>query len=125
MSNLSRRTFLTVAVFGFGGLLYEARSGIVTGRGDEHLLDLASTLDSDAVRSVGEAYLAVHPEGADRATLLRSLGRRLNADRQLTIQERYGRAVKDDFQNGRIVSVKGWMLSETEALLYALVHTTH
>ena len=85
---------------------------------------LAHINDLDAARILGWSYLAKHPAEADQRHLLdRVLGTGLtpwsnpNASalrRHLALQQR------QDFQNGATVTVDGWILSRTEARLYAL-----
>jgi len=83
--------------------------------------------DRAAARAVGVEVLALEPKRArteelvarvvrDRAPQLRELAR--------TDPQRLGEALRaqhrDDFAQGRVVVVRGWVLSETEAALLAL-----
>ncbi len=75
-------------------------------------------------RILGRAYLSGRPDEADPATLARLICgpageqvRRLDAsDLRLAVSER----VRRDFHEGRTVVLHGWILSVTEARLYAL-----
>jgi hypothetical protein len=79
----------------------------------------------DCARAVGNAYLSVRPNEESRSLLERTLlwpkndTSRYQDQRQLftTLMTR----VRTDFEFGRVVIVDGWMLSETEARLCALV----
>jgi hypothetical protein len=77
--------------------------------------------------AIGEAYLDQRrpPEPASRiaADIMRALpnGRAtLRAVGDDELRELLSRRIQADFGEGRVVSVRGWMLSETEANLYAL-----
>lgn len=71
--------------------------------------------DRRAARALGRAYLAEHPEEAGR---LRALLAR-NAT-PLGAGELRAR-IRRDFEEVRLVRVRGWLLSRTEARLCALV----
>jgi hypothetical protein len=72
---------------------------------------------------VGRAYLAIAPDEADPAILLRLLGA---DDPNLSVldTEALRRIIRDrqrnDFAEGRTIMVRGWILSRTEVRLCAL-----
>jgi hypothetical protein len=89
---------------------------------------LASLLDDKTVREIGSAYrLRVSDEAAQDklvAALLASVGGNQNqsnseADRARLAQQ-LNKVVRDDFANGQIITIKGWVLSQTEARQCAL-----
>ena len=78
-----------------------------------------------AARAIGRAYLAEEPGEADRAVLVAALSPVCPSGRvaDLSVGElraRMQRARCDDFEAGRIVSLRGWILARSEAGLGAL-----
>jgi hypothetical protein len=79
--------------------------------------------ERESARRIGKAYLAVKPEEADLERLIALLCPR-REDRQCPPREQLRRllAVRhDDFCDGRIVRLQGWIIPATEARLCALV----
>ena len=81
--------------------------------------------------AVGRAYLADHPDEADRDRLAAQLGAGLRCQdcdpaRSDTARLRAGlaRQLRADFGQSRVVRVDGWVLSLTEARLCALAALT-
>ncbi len=131
--NRSRRQFLGVILQGLGAFLLLGRW-----RSAERLLrsgadrwDVAIERSFGSTRStrrIGEEYLRNMPAERDRARLVDlvlpseprhrlafEVGDRVR--RRRLIQEK----IRKDFREGRIVRVRGWILSRTEARLYALL----
>ena len=81
-----------------------------------------------AAAAVGRAYLAIRPGEAD-PQVVRDLmqkhatlqGDALGGCGNLRLQALYRRAVRHDFETGRIVEIDGWVLAETEARACAIV----
>ncbi|NEX23258.1 hypothetical protein G3480_23665 [Thiorhodococcus mannitoliphagus] len=86
----------------------------------EPLLDVVSNRAAAAV--LGRAYLVAHPEEADLARLRTLLQERLRTDvsDEASILVRIERQLRNDYIRGDLVEVDGWLLSLTEARLYAL-----
>jgi hypothetical protein len=114
---IDRRTFLATAAVGVA----------VTLRGTPHALGLApdpnafadlellGALGPAEVRAIGRAYRVLVPAEDDRSALERAL----RAERRatwLTSED----AVRADFAGGRVIAVRGWLLSRTEARRCAL-----
>jgi hypothetical protein len=87
---------------------------------------LSAVGQSESHRVVGRAYLASLPAAPDVADLLSEIlpkdptaeASRLESPGEL---RRYlQRRIEDDFDRGRIVRVRGWVLADTEARLAAL-----
>ena len=76
---------------------------------------------------IGKAYLIARPAEADRDGLARSITAALEssvpggAGRTYAVRPAVSERVRADFAAGRIVRVDGWLLSETEGRLCALV----
>jgi hypothetical protein len=114
---IDRRTFLATA----------AVSVAVTLRGTPHALGLAPDPDAfanlellgalgpDEVREIGRAYRALVPAEDGRGALERALRPERRAT-WLTSED----AVHADFAAGRVIAVRGWLLSRTEARRCAL-----
>ena len=73
-------------------------------------------------RRLGELYLEDHPEERSRERLLQLLG----VDRPSWLRPNHQRvsliaqAVQQDYDNDRVVLLDGWVLSTSEARIYAL-----
>lgn len=113
---LNRRRFLQVGALGVA-------AAIVQTCREQHdrALDqpsLISTLGADRVRELGAHYRAQTPTentaAALRAAINNNRGSRL-------LRRSIDDAVHEDFANGRIVLVDGWVLSITEARQAALL----
>ncbi len=88
---------------------------------------LAAFRHPDSAAAVGRAYLAGHPQDADTGCLVETISKHLHCrgcDPAQTSRADLRRAishqVRDDFAQGRVVQVDGWVLSATEAQLCGL-----
>jgi hypothetical protein len=84
------------------------------------------------VSQVGKAYLVVQPSESSMDRLISEIERAALDDyrgfdppstHELGLA--LANAVRQDFQCGRIVNVRGWRLSQTEARVCALAHLAH
>lgn len=73
--------------------------------------------DLDSARQIGRAYLEQAPAEARRDRLVASLQAVLPPTAS---REQLQRRLRQDFAEGRIVNVHGWVLSHTEARLCGL-----
>ena len=98
----------------------------------DHLARQLTTLvpHPESARLIGAAYLAAKPQEADVMTLIKLLcsdlnGSGLNGRPQspprAQLRGQLAARRSDDFSEGRIVRVKGWIIANTEARLCALV----
>jgi hypothetical protein len=83
--------------------------------------------DKDSARAVGREYLRIAPVEADtlKLTELICAGRperyaELSYASTVKLRRMLLHQQREDFDKGRIVNVKGWILSQTEARLCAL-----
>ena len=83
--------------------------------------------DRDSARGVGREYLRIAPVEADalKLTELICAGRperyaELSHASMVKVRRMLLHQQREDFDQGRIVNVKGWILSQTEARLCAL-----
>jgi len=119
---LSRRRFLlgtlasALAVSGCKGI----RPWMARGERPDWLAAVCS--DCQAAAGLGRAYLAVHPEEADRALLDKAIARALapQEDPTQTLFQRLDRRVRSEYARDDTLPVERWILSRTEARLYAL-----
>lgn len=87
------------------------------------------TGDKNAVAKLGQAYLAVHHEEQDSERLMNLIDQALGNlvdladtrhDDPMHIARVLKQCVRKDYQNDDVISLQGWVLSRTEARLYAL-----
>jgi hypothetical protein len=116
----SRRTLLAVVATLFAGaaawLLLPWRGSLPLRR-DALLAPFADPL---AVSEVGSRVLAAVPRWRDARLLRQDLAPELRFGEE-GFAARLVERVRDDFAEGRVEIVDGWVLSETEAKLYALI----
>ena len=117
---LDRRQFLTVAAS-------SVAIGITTATRVRHHHDsdsepdalahpeLLAALGPDAVREIGEAYRRLVPAESNRTSLETALRAELRAARSSNEDP-----IRADFAAGRVIVVRNWMLSHTEARQCAL-----
>lgn len=93
---------------------------------------LAAFRHPESAAAIGRAYLAGHPQDADPDTLvenvtagLRCRGCDPEAAGRADLRQAIAREVRDDFAQGRVVNVDGWVLSATEARLCGLAALVH
>ncbi len=106
---VTRRVFLKrgLGVIGGAGLIGCLETG---GAGAE---DLASRFrDLRGAEEIGRAYLETRPQEADPAVLTRLL----EPERGWPALEA---RIRSDYRESRVIRLKGWPLSITEARLYA------
>jgi hypothetical protein len=123
---LGRRRFL-VGALRFAAVVFVAPASIALVV-DRALLELS---EEDALRSLvrhpaaaarlGRAYLRLHPDEATPARLVRHLLGELASVSPEIAGRRIAQGIAADFDAGRVTRVQGWILSRTEARLFALV----
>jgi len=114
---ISRRGFLVTCLVTAGGAcLYLLLSDTsAPGGTKEILVKLSGNFrDLTSVRLVGEEYLKQVPEENDLDRLLELLGPELSSGA-------LRRDVKEDYRHSRLVKLKGWLISISEARIYAVV----
>lgn len=125
---MTRRELMRLLVLAAGAPLWLTTRTVAAaqpeGRAAARPLDWipAGLGESRSAGLLGREYLATVPWEADREVLRRLLPR---LDHREAAGDAPGeplrRWVRDDFDAGRVVSVRGWLLSRTEARLCALV----
>ena len=115
---LDRRQFLSAAAGSAALTFMEGRRVEHDATSDLHALarpELLGALGANAVREIGEAYRALVPAESDRASLETALRADLRAARSSSEDP-----VRADFAAGRVIVVRDWVLSRTEARQCAL-----
>ena len=115
---LDRRQFLSAAAAG-AALSLAGKTSLDGGSAsDTRELahpELLLALSPAAVREIGEAYRVLVPGESDRASLETALRAELHAARSSNEDP-----VRADFAAGRVIIVRDWVLSRTEARQCAL-----
>ena len=115
---LDRRQFLSATAAG-AALTFASKLGVDHGSPldapDLAHPELLVALTSEAIREIGEAYRALVRAESDRASLETALRAELRAARTSNEDP-----VRADFAAGRVIVVRDWVLSRTEARQCAL-----
>lgn len=116
---LDRRRFLSAAAAGaaltlIGATRAEHAAVVVDERALAHP-ELLVALGPETVSEIGESYRALVPAEDDAKTLEGALRAELRAIRWSNEDP-----VRADFEAGRVIVVRGWLLSRTEARQCAL-----
>ena len=120
MSNaFSRRRFLLAALASALAASGCRMTGDLT-TARRPLPDWLSGLDLDpaAAARLGQVYLAAYPEENDAQGLLDALVQAVGGGETFAALDR---AVRAEYARGEFVQVNGWILSRSEARLYALI----
>jgi hypothetical protein len=118
LTMLDRRQFLSTAAAGGTWLLASKGGNAHEPSADAHKLahpELLAALGPATVREIGEAYRALVPTESDRTSLESALRAELHA--AVTSNED---PIRADFAAGRVIVVRDWILSVTEARQCAL-----
>lgn len=128
--HLSRRGFLAAFLSSVAWtVVYADRvfSAGVDRRATESLGGMLGDIfaDKESARVLGFEYLAGHPAERNAALLVQEVFRRNRCrppslQGKLRTRREVRRQISDDFEAERVVRVRGWILSQTEARLCAL-----
>jgi hypothetical protein len=122
---LTRRRLL-IAAAGFLGTVAAGPSAIVQlierlAPADAAALLRGLITDREGAAQLGRTYLDAHPSEASRAALVRQLADPIAPTSAERAARGVGKRIREDYAIGHTVVVEGWVLSRTEARLYALV----
>ena len=124
---MTRRQFMatTVAIIMCPAWASEERT---TELGTIPLWLMRAVADPESASRLGGVYLAAHPSEHDATSLAEAIGRTLDTFQPLPGTDSPGAGfelldsvVREEYSHGEVVLVDGWLLSRTEARLYALV----
>jgi len=123
---MKRKKFIQLSAFAAAAisfpLLHSCNSSV-----DERVLSqpvfLSRLFDKNTIKDVGKAYLQKTPVENDNDKLVRLLAGNsstANSIDEKTIHEYLDKKIEQDFETGKTVLVKGWVLAVTEARQCAL-----
>ena len=115
---LDRRQLLILAAL-VSCRLAAPRVGAALPNATTELADLVRAIDTAALRSVGQKYLAQKPEENHLAWLEQTLTTRDGERLEVALDQ----AIRADFREGRMVRLDQWFLSVTECRVCALLST--
>lgn len=95
------------------------RPSLMEAGADDALARFTRNLDLKGVEILGRAYLNLHPDEANLEALLERILTGSQGDEDLNSYIRS--LVRDDYELGRVLSLDGWRLSETEGRVLAAV----
>ena len=135
MKNMARRDFFVSLAAMLAGMM-QPTIGLAAGQlSGSQVAGLMHILVPDiaAAGRLGWAYLTAHPAERDFRRLanrvlgplrLASKAEAIDSTPESVLIARARRVVADDYVAGRVVCIDGWVLSITEARLYALAALT-
>jgi hypothetical protein len=90
------------------------------------LMRFSESVNLKAAARLGEDYLALRPNEANVETLLQALFNGSSSEREDTgdLQAFLSGKAREDFAAGRVVNLKDWHVSETEARIFAAIALT-
>jgi hypothetical protein len=117
-----------LALFGLSGMGVNASASIYTKKGSDRLNSIVNAFHNhDSARIIGAKYLQHWPSEQDIDLLVSEVPSPPAGAEQLTDtgEVDYWQVITNnrvnDFENGRIAAIDGWLLSRTEARLCAIV----
>ena len=135
ISHCTRRTFLLSALLSVTAGGFGARRDALASSGPEPCVAppwLWKTIaDRKSAARLGRAYVDAHPEYHHCSALLAQVERTLTQQglsATVRANEEHTAStlrslLRKEYANGEVVAVAGWILSKTEAHLYALVYS--
>ena len=128
----TRRSFLRVLCLISGALISLRQSSMLVARDDSPSFDPLSLKlvdffsEKGSARRIGLEYIRLAPAEADSRTLTKLICSGWNDDQIASANKEKVSVLlrnqqRGDFERGRILKLDGWVLSETEARLCALV----
>ena len=131
MNNIARRDFFVSLAAMLAGVMLPSLGPAEGQVPNSQPGDLLNILVSDiaAAGRLGRSYLTAHPGELDLHRLVEDVLRPLrlpaavdaiDSSPEAVLIGRARRVVMDDYLAGRVVNIDGWVLSITEARLYAL-----
>ena len=119
---MKRRKFLGIATAGAAGVAWSA-AGRERTLSEDAILGmprLLRFLGHDAVCRIGVTYRGMTPVESSEQALAEALLASMERVEPGTLETRLGARVQRDFDEGRILTIDGWIVSRTEARQCAL-----
>jgi hypothetical protein len=123
---MKRRSFIQLSVFAAAAVsipLLHSCSPSATEQSMSHPVFLSRLFDEDMMRDAGKTYLKKTPAENDANKLEQLLSNNnaiANSTDEKEIHQYLDEKIKQDFETGNTVLVKGWVLAVTEARQCAL-----
>ena len=128
---MKRRTFIytaigLTAVLGLGDLFLLNHESKWKKRPLLYPFILSNILDENWLRIIGNSYRVMKPDENSKAKLLNAITNEMHTMQNKTYDSPYQldeieKIVEKDFRAERLIVIKGWVLSETEARQCALL----
>jgi len=120
---MKRRDFIQLSAFTAAAisfpLLHSCRSGVNEDAISQPVF-LSRLFDKETIKEVGKSYLQKSPQENSEDKLVQLLANNSNTTDEKTIHEYLDKTIRNDFETGNTISVKGWVLAITEARQCAL-----
>ena len=117
---MKRRQFFGITAGGAAILMCPASADAATSAVLSHPRLLELLQDRRLVRELGERYREMVPAEDDAGALARAILPSATESARESLRTRIDDHVQDDFDSGRTVTLKGWVLAVTEARQCAL-----
>jgi len=120
---MKRRNFIQLSAFTAAAisfpLLHSCRSAV-----NENAISqpgfLSRLFDKETIKEVGKSYLQKSPQENSEDKLVQLLANNSNTTDEKAIHEYLDKTIRNDFETGNTITVKGWVLAITEARQCAL-----
>jgi len=120
---MKRRDFINLSVFTTAAisfpLLHSCKSTVNKNVISQPVF-LSRLFDKETINEVGKLYLQKSPQENSEDKLVQLLANNTNAADERAIHEYLDTAIRNDFEKGNTLTVKGWVLAITEARQCAL-----
>jgi hypothetical protein len=113
---MERRRFVLLTLTGTAALSLPLSQCATSDSGNPEFL--RSLTGKDKIKELGKAYVDQFPSEANREKL-KAL---ISADQKVANGSGINLSIQNEFRNGRVVIIKGWILSVTEARQSALFY---
>lgn len=120
---MERRTFVQLSAYTALALTLPSLNGCNTDSKEKVIsqpLFFSHLADAQTIRQAGLAYRKLKTSEDNQATLISLLSGNSQSTNKDAIRDLLDKQVKQDFKTGKIVTLTGWVLSETEARQCAL-----
>lgn len=125
---MERRNFLILATGGIAALAIPSLYYMFGPPAKERALAdaelLSYIMDAPIIAGIGKKYQEQFPDHNTEQKLIELLSESI-ADDSNDLSEELNRKISEDYKNGKIIMLDGWLLSETEARQCALFSLTH
>jgi hypothetical protein len=127
---MQRRIFMGISAIGAVAIGFPYLYSCSNRSGDQlawRPFFLSRIFDLQTIMETGRAYLNKEPAEQDRRKLeeILLMSSKASSSEPDQLRQYFDNSIREDFENGRMVILKGWVLSLTEARQCALFSLTH